>query len=283
MHDVNLIAGEDVVLLLHGLASSPLEMRYVAKRLHRDGFSVVAPHISGYGYGRPATDWREWHNNALDIFSKLKRDYRTVSVGGLCIGAVLALSLATEQSRNITALSLLSTTLFYDGWSIPWYRFMLPLGYYTPLRHVYSYYEREPFGLKNEPLRKRIARAMNQGSCTEAGGPSVSMNHIYQATRLIRHVKRNIGAVETPALVVHAIDDDIASMKSADFVVDRIGSKCVRTIFLDDCYHIVTMDNERKLVAGETSNFFTENIEEKSSGQRFHGRERTAGIHTAGA
>jgi carboxylesterase len=280
MQDVNLIAGEDVVLLLHGLASSPLEMRYVAKRLQRDGFSVVAPHISGYGYGQPATDWREWHTNALDIFNKLKRDYRTVSVGGLCIGAVLALSLATEQSRNITALSLLSTTLFYDGWSIPWYRFMLPLGYYTPLRHNYSYREREPFGLKNEPLRKRIARSMNQGSVTEAGGPSVSMNHIYQAARLIRHVKRNIGAVGTPALVVHAIDDDIASMKSADFVVDRIGSKRVRTIFLDDCYHIVTMDNERELVASETSNFFVENIGDRSSGLLFDRRGRMSGMRS---
>lgn len=283
MQDIKLIAGEDVILLLHGLASSPLEMRYVAKRLHRDGFSVVVPHISGYGYGGAATDWREWHNNALDTFNKLKRDYRTVSVGGLCIGAVLALSLAAEQSRDITALSLLSTTLFYDGWSVPWYRFMLPLGYYTPLRHVYSYREREPFGLKNGPLRKRIARSMQQGSFTEAGATSVSMNHIYQAARLISHVKRNIGAVETPALVVHAIEDDIASMKSADFVVERIGSKNVRKIFLDDCYHIVTMDNERELVANETSNFFMENIGEKSTGLRFTGRARVSGMRTAGA
>ena len=58
------------------------------------------------------------------------------------------------------ALSLLSTTLAYDGWSIPWYRFLLPLGYYTSLRHTYSYPEREPYGLKNELLRKRIARAI---------------------------------------------------------------------------------------------------------------------------
>ena len=70
-------------------------------------------------------------------------------------------------------------------------------------------------------------------------------------------------------------------MKSADFVVDRIGSKCVRTIFPDDCYHIVTMDNERELVASETSNFFMENIGEKSSGLRFTGRARLNGIPTA--
>lgn len=252
------------MLLLHGLAGSPLEMRYVAKKLQQDGFSVSVPHIPGYGYGGTATDWRAWHDHARDAFETLERDYRTVSVGGLCLGAVLALSLAAEKNRAIAALSLLSTTLFYDGWSVPWYRFLLPLGYYTPLRHVYSYHEREPYGLKNETFRKRIARVAQRASLTEAGATSIPMNHIYQAMRLIRHVKRNLGNVETPALVVHAIDDDTASVRSADFVVDYIGAEEVRKIFLDDCYHMVTMDNERELVARETRDFFRAQIDSQS-------------------
>jgi carboxylesterase len=261
--DIDLLAGENAVLLLHGLAGCPLEMRYLAKALHKTGFSVVVPYIPGYGCIGSATDWRNWQDTVLEILERLKRDYQTVSVSGLCIGAILALSLAVEKSRDIAALSLLSTTLFYDGWSIPWYRFLLPLGYHTPLRHAYSYREREPYGVKNEVLRRHIARAMQQKSA-EAGAPSISMNHIYQATGLIRHVVRNMSAVKAPALVVHAIDDDTASVKSADFVVQHIGSAKVRKIFLGDCYHLVTMDNERETVARETGNFFTENIDNKS-------------------
>jgi carboxylesterase len=260
MQNISLVAGEDAVLLLHGLAGSPREMRYLAKLLHRWGYSVAVPHIPGYGHGGKATDWRNWHDHVSGIFDNLRREYRTVSVGGLCIGAVLALSLAAEKSRDIAALSLLSTTLAYDGWSIPWYRFLLPLGYYTFLRRTYSYPEREPYGLKNELLRKRIARAMQQEALTEIGASSIPMNHIYQATRLIGHVKRNVGHVEAPALVVHAVDDDTASIKSADFVVAHIGSRNVRKVVLSDSYHIVTMDNERELVARETRDFFQEQI-----------------------
>ena len=258
--DINLVAGEDAVLLLHGLAASPLELRYVARALHRDGFSVHVPHLHGYGYGRTATDSREWHDLACAMFDKLRREYRTVSVGGLCIGAVLALSLAAEKGRDIAALSLLSTTLFYDGWSVPWYRFLLPLGYYTPLRHLYAYHEREPYGLKNEAMRKRIARATRQASLTEAGAASLPMNHIYQAMRLIGRVKRNLCSVEAPTLVVHAIDDDTASTKSADFVGDRIGSQVVRKVFLGDSYHMITMDNERDVVVRETRDFLRAQI-----------------------
>lgn len=253
--DINLTAGEDAVLLLHGLAASPLELRYLARALHREGYSVHVPHIPAYGCGAIAADSRAWHTSARSIFEKLQREYRSVSVGGLCIGAVLALSLAAEKGREVAALSLMSTTLFYDGWAMPWYRFLLPLGYYTPLRHIYEYREREPYGLKNESLRKRIARSASQSAVTEVGATSVPMNHIYQAMKLIRHVKRNLARVESPALVVHAIDDDTASIRSADYVTRHIGSQSVRTIFLNDSYHMVTMDNERDVVARETCDF----------------------------
>ena len=275
MRDLNLVAGEDAVLLLHGLAASPLEMRYLARALHRDGFSVHVPHISGYGYGVIATDSRAWHDRVCAIFERLKGEYRTVSVGGLCIGAVLALGLAAEKGRAVAALSLMSTTLYYDGWAMPWYRFLLPLGYYTPLRHLYAYREHALYGLKNEVLRKRIARAANQSALSAIGATNVPMNHIYHATRLIRHVKRNLAAVEAPALVVHAVDDDTASVRSADFVTDHIGSPVVRKVFLNDSYHMVTMDNERDVVVRETREFLRAQIGVESD-MRLHNARRRA-------
>jgi carboxylesterase len=256
---MNLAAGDHVVLLLHGLAGSPLEMRYLANALHKRGLSVEVPHIPGYGYGAPASHWRHWHDYTVGIVERLQRDYRSVSVGGLCIGAVLALSLAAEKELEISALSLLSTTLFYDGWGLPWYRFLMPLGFFAPLRALYSYREREPFGLKNMRLRERVASAMRNGF-SEAGAARLSMNHLHQARRLIRHATRNMHAVTAPALVMHAIEDETASPKSAEFVVDRIGSRKVRKIFLDNSYHMITMDNDRELVAHETRDFFLQNI-----------------------
>lgn len=255
--NISLTAGEDAVLLLHGLAGSPLEMRYVANALHQDGFSVEVPHITGYGYGSAVSHWREWYGSTLAIFERLKRDYRTVSVGGLCIGAVLALSLAAEKRAEVAALSLMSTTLFYDGWALPWYRFLMPLGFYPPLRSRYTYKESEPFGIKNIALRQRVASLMKTGF-SEAGAARITMDHLFHATRLIRNTVGKLGQVEAPALVIHAIDDDTASTKSADLVVDRIGSCEVRKILLDDCYHIITMDNERGRVASETSAFVRE-------------------------
>jgi len=259
IQSISLAAGDDVVLLLHGLAGSPLEMRFLASSLHRKGLSVEVPHIPGYSYGGKASGWRHWQDSTAVIFERLKRDYRSVSVSGLCIGAVLALSLAAEKGSQISALSLLSTTLFYDGWGLPWYRFLMPLGFYTPLRTFYSYREREPYGIKNLHLRRRIASAMRKGF-SEAGAARLSMNHLYQAAGLIRHATRAMHAVSAPALVMHAIDDETASPKSAQYVVDHIGSSTVRKVILDNSYHIITMDNDRAMVARATRDFFLQNI-----------------------
>jgi carboxylesterase len=256
------IGGDHAVLLLHGLMGNPLEMQYLAKRLHKAGFATRVPHLRGYGFGeRPNAStgtWRQWSGQVLNHFDELKRSYSSVSVCGLCIGAVLALQLAAERSSEVASLSLLATTLAFDGWSIPWYRFLAPLAYYTPLRYLYSYREREPYGLKNEPLRKWIAREMSEKSTSIAGAAMLPMTSVYQAHKLIRHVKRVIPSVSVPTLVMHAREDDVASIKSAEFVLEHIGSSEVRFTLLHDSYHMVTMDNEKRAVADQTIQFFRE-------------------------
>ncbi len=261
MKKIELIGGEHAVLLIHGLQGTPIEMQSIAKRLHKAGYSVHVPHFKGYGYStrdsaHSVTPWRDWRGQVLHELRGMKRQYKTVSVGGLCIGAVLALSVAEEASASISGLSLLSTTLFYDGWSIPWYRFMLPLGYYTPFRHIYKYKGRQPFGIKNEKLQQWLIREVNHKASAIAAAANLSLPAIHEAELLIKSVKRNLYKVTAPVLVIHAIEDDISTLRSADFVVNHIGSDKVHKIMLHDSYHLITMDNERELVADETIKFF---------------------------
>jgi len=263
MKQIELIGGEHAVLLIHGLQGVPTEVQALAKRLHKAGYTVRVPHFKGYGYtvgdnAHSVTPWRDWRGQVMLELRNLKRQYKTVSIGGLCIGAVLALSVAEEASAEISGLSLLATTLFYDGWSIPWYRFMLPLGYFTPLRYLYAYKEREPFGLKNPQLRRWVAREMSHKTSSIAGASNLALPAIHEAELLIKSVKRNLHKVTSPALVIHAVEDDVSTPRSADFVVKHIGSAKVQKILLHDSYHLITMDNERERVADETIKFFND-------------------------
>src|SRR5450759_4798365 len=195
MNPITLSGGEHAVLLIHGLQSSPVEMQPLAKRLNQSGYTVHVPYIRGYGYkhgddAHSITHWEDWHAKVLAEFHALKQQHETVAVGGLCVGAVLSLSIAAELGEEITALSLLATTLYYDCWSIPWYRFLLAIGYYTPFRYIYSYRAREPFGLKNVQLRKWIAREMSYKDSSMAGAAKLTLPAIHEAALLIKSVKK---------------------------------------------------------------------------------------------
>jgi carboxylesterase len=250
---------EHAVLLIHGLMGNPLEMQYVARRLADAGFAAFAPHIRGYGFvakGERPHAWDRWVAALVERFDELKARYARVSVCGLCIGALLAVMLAVRRAGRVSSLSLLATTLRFDGWGIPWYGRLAPLAYYSPLRFVCSYQEREPYGLKNAQIRNWIARDMRERSNSAAGAARLPMEAVYQAWRLASHVGRLLPSVRVPSLVMHAREDDVASLENAHRVSRSLGSSHVRLVVLENSYHMVTLDNDRGRVAAETADFF---------------------------
>ncbi len=272
-YGIDLRGGDDAVLLIHGLTGSPFELKLLAKKLHQAGFTVKGPCLAGHGSTLnelKRTRWQDWYGTVRSSFKELKGRYKSVSTAGLCMGALLALFLSADAGDDVSAISLMSTTLFYDGWSLPWYKFLLPLAYYTPLRYLYSFEEREPYGIKNEAMRSRIVAAMRNSAVAYSSVPGESMYELY---KLMGSTKKILPAVRTPALILHAREDDLAGGENALYVQKYIGSKTVRLTLLDDCYHMLPIDNQRDAVAGETIDFFKYCIEHEA-GQNSSARNR---------
>lgn len=261
---IDLPGGGNAALLIHGLTGSPFEMKYLAKSLNAAGFTVKVPCLAGHGKtlnDLRKTRWQDWYKTVRETYDDMKKNYRSVSVSGLCMGTLLAIHLASEHGDDITALSLMSTTFFYDGWSLPWYKFLLPLAYYTPVRYIYSYKEKEPYGIKNKRIREYVTESMKHNSIAYSSIPSESMHEFY---RLGREAKRSMLKVTAPALILHSLEDDLASARNADFVERNIGSTDIRKILIDDSYHMLTIDNQKHLVAQKTIDFFKKCVEQKS-------------------
>jgi carboxylesterase len=262
MKHIDLIKGEDAVLLIHGLAGSPLEMQFVARSLYKAGFSVRVPRFVNHGFGKADRfeKWQDWASEVEEHFDEMRLRYKTVSVCGLCIGAVLAMKLAADRKDEITSLSLFSTSLHFDGWNIPWYRFLLNIGYYTPFRYLYSYRECSPYGIKNEQLRSWISREMGEKSTFASLTGKIPMTRLHQAEKLIKAAKKTIPEISTPTLIIHSLEDDTSTVRSANYVEHHIGSKKVRKVLLDDSYHNITMDNQKGIVAEEAVRFIKEAV-----------------------
>lgn len=252
-------SSDHAVLLLHGLSSSPLELRFLAKLLVEEGFATHTAELPGYSAGTGHQRMEQWISAAVAEFDELAVRYRHVSICGLSMGATLAAAVAHERP-DARALLLLSVTLNYDGWAIPWYRFLLDYVYYTPIRSRYRYREQEPYGLRNEALRSKIARAMSKNEISEVGPASIGLPALHEASRLARLVRKKLKGIRTDCLIVHAIDDETSSPHNARFVGTHLGAPFVRTVWLDDSYHMITSDNEREVVARECAVFLRESV-----------------------
>jgi carboxylesterase len=198
-----------------------------------------------------------WLDAATREFDALAARYERVSICGLSIGAALALALVHRRPQA-QSVALLSVTLAYDGWAIPWYRFLLNWAYYSPLRSRYRYRESAPYGLRNDALRAKIARAMERDDFSEVGPSTISLPALHQATRLAAGVRAQVRSIRNDCLIIHAIDDETSSPRNPRFIASSIGSTFLRTIWLDDSYHMITSDNEREIVARETVLFLRE-------------------------
>lgn len=249
----HLHAGEHAVLLLHGMGANILEVERLGKHLHAGGISVYAADIHGFCHAEPATPWESWLEQAVGHLRHLEAQYATVSVVGVSMGATLALAVAEQE--DLDCLVLLAAALAYDGWAMPWYRFLLELLPFLPFKLPYRYRESEPFGVKNPEARAMIKRALGADHVSEMGGESISLEHVTEGLRLITHVRHHISQVETPCLLMHAIEDETVSIGNAEWVHQHISSASKEMIYLGDCYHMITIDNERETVMHETERF----------------------------
>lgn len=243
------------VLLFHGMTGSPYEMKKMGKALFDADFDVFCYCLPGHGTSPiniKTVRWQDWYDDSVLHYKELTQKYDEVYLGGLCLGAVLAIAIAQEY-QNVRGIVSLSTTLFLDGWTIPWYNFFMPIGVHTILRYYYSFPEREPYGLKNETLRRKIASLQKRN--TEALD-NYPMSCIYELLKFSKQTQKNIAKVTAPILLMHAKEDDLTSTKSAEFVYRNISSKTKNYIKLENSYHLIVMDYERDYVFEKSIEFF---------------------------
>ena len=103
-------------------------------------------------------------------------------------------------------------------------------------------------------MRALVVSSMQSGDSGQAGVFSTPLRSFANFNALVSVVKRDLGKVRQPALIVHPRDDDMASLKNAQYLQTHLGG-LVDTLVLDDSYHMVTLDQQRHIVAERATSF----------------------------
>lgn len=230
-------------LVLHGFTGEPWEVSPLAAALAAAGFRVEAPRLPGHD-GRPESleraTWGAWFEAASAAFDRLAADGGPVCVAGLSMGALLALHLAAERGAAVTALALLSTPLRLIGrarlyaWLLRW----------VGVRDRWRFF---PTGPRDAHDQAAVAGSPRT--------PLVPAAAFLELDRLRRIVRRELGRVDRPALVVHAAEDHTAWPGSAELLRRALAGpvECLR---LERSYHQVVVDVDGPEVVRAVVAFF---------------------------
>ena len=245
------------VLLIHGLTGIPAEMKFVARSLHRAGYSVYAPLLAGHGHDTKTliqTNWQDWLQSVIDAARHFSKEVESVYTAGICVGGKLGMMAAYQVPGLIKAAAIYSPCFRFDGWNVPWYYKLGPIGLPVMVKFPWwrnrSYAETESIGIKDERLRKFMQGAETEGVIDQF--PVISLLEMY---RLGKATKKALPEMTTPTLILHAEEDDLSHPRHAKAIARNIRAPH-QLSWIKDSYHMIHVDAQHKQVAQLTADFF---------------------------
>lgn len=252
---------DPAVLLVHGLGGTQYDLGSMHKRLKNAGF--VTHSLTLPGHGTTPEDLagvraEQWVEAVSAKYAEVAAQHDELHLMGMCMGALLAAEVAKRSGHGGRGrLVLLAPPIFIDGWSTPWYRFLRPMLYHIPgLPERMRIEEEDPYGIKNEQLRAIVKAKFERGENFHYRW--VPLACVREVDRLRGWVMKGLERMACETLVVHAREDELTSLRSADFVVEQINRGTpgrARVVVLENSYHMVAVDNDRELVASSVLGF----------------------------
>ena len=261
------------VLLLHSLGGTPIELRFVAQGLARNGYTVYCPLLPGLGGGTDVSglsSWQDWYEALKSAHDELCRHCDVVLVGGLSAGSVLTLKLAQERPETVQGLVLYAPTLWPNGWAIPLSFNLFKLIYHKFIANWFYLRQRAPYGIKDERIRNFLIESIkgDEEPLADLFGRKGGM--VWEFRHLVKSVKKGLGDIRQPTVIFHPRTDDQSDISNANALMRRLAG-LVEVTVLDDSYHMVTLDRQRSIVVDRTIDFvgrLTQRIEEKEAVRR---------------
>lgn len=230
--------GKIGILLIHGLCKSPDELKFIAEKLAKQDFTVYCPRLPGHikcpiGYETclrelPKVSYKDWEHSVNKAFLTLKQWVNEIYVGGISLGANLAMIIA--GSHSVQGVISVSGVIYTRG--------VLTLG----------------------SLAIYIAKRILARGKSEAIYHGISISKLDSMKMAIERTKEVLPKITAPLLVIHSKYDDIVHPKSAKYIYQRASSNGKRLIWLESTHHGIDAIEDANKISEQIINFANKGI-----------------------
>lgn len=235
------LEGDDrAVLLLHGFTGSTQGLRFIGEELnHKFGFTVSGPRLPGHGTSpddMETTGYLDWLGAAEDAMHELVRQRKEVYVAGLSMGGALTLNLAARYPGIVKGI--------------------------VPINAAAGILD----GGMAELIMSRVAPARVPGigsdiklqGLVELAYSEVPVRCIKEVYILLAATGDLLHRITCPTLVIQSREDHVVPPANGPHIVNHVRSVDLRMLWLENSYHVATLDADKELIAARTGAFIDE-------------------------
>lgn len=224
------------VLVLHGFTGDTTSMRPLADRLVDAGYTVDLPLLPGHGAAMAEflpTRWDDYYAAAASAFDALAQQCDTVAVVGLSMGATLATALA-EARDDVRALVVINPFVLYPGDELT-----------DALQDLLD------AGIETiDPIGGDVKRAEGREATSEST-PLAALLSLFHA---LIPINADLHRVHAPCLLLSSREDHTVTPENGDVFAAGVSGPVERH-WLENSYHVATLDNDQAFVESTICTF----------------------------
>lgn len=224
------------VLVSHGFTGSPQSMRFLAEQLAEGGLTVRLPRLRGHGTTPEemgVSSAEHWIRDLEAAFEELRGRCEKVFVTGLSMGGTLTLYLAGAYPGQVAGIIPINAAITLN----------------SPDLAGLAFHPAAP------PAVPGVGSDIKKPGVTELAYPVVPVPAVRQLYALMAVTRELLPRITCPALVVTSREDHVVPPMNGPLIVELLGSTDKRLLWLEESYHVATLDNDKERIAEETLAF----------------------------
>lgn len=230
------IGSKDIgVLVLQGFTGTVGSIIYHAKFFANEGYHVEAPRLSGH-----ATKWEDlnkvkytdWINDVENAYKKLQERATNIFVSGLSMGGALALYML-EHHPEIKGGILINHIIVLND----------PKVKLLPILSLF---------IKSMPA---IGSDIKDPTVKEPAYDRTPTRGAYEMVKLLNLVQKNLDKITQPLLIMKSKEDHVVPLENVEYTLGNVKSNDVKVIYLENSYHVATMDYDKDIINKYAKNF----------------------------
>lgn len=229
--------GNDIgVLVCHGFTGTTQSMRYLGEQLHAAGYTVIGPRLKGHGISPAAmarTTAADWIESVDEALAELRKTCTQIVMTGLSMGGTLTLFTAASHAEVIKGAIPINAVVQIGSADMAALAFGQGLPDTVP-------------GIGSDlkdPNSKELAYAQV---------PVPAFRQVYALAAVTHDL---LPRVKCPTLVITSREDHVVNPGNGPRIAGGVGSSRVEMLWLDNSYHVATIDHDKDLIAQRATAF----------------------------